>query len=73
MSQDYASPVAADGKMYFTRRTGEVYVFALGREFKQLAVNKFPGEADYSSTPAIADGQIFIRSSKKLYCVADSE
>ncbi len=71
MSQDYASPVAADGKMYFTRRAGEVHVFALGREFSQLAVNKFPGEADYSSTPAIADGQIFIRSSKKLYCVAN--
>jgi hypothetical protein len=70
MQQDYASPVAADGKMYFTRRNGEVYVFALGREFKQLAVNKFAGEADYSATPAIADGQIFIRSSKKLYCVA---
>jgi outer membrane protein assembly factor BamB len=70
MQQDYASPVAADGKLYFVRRTGEVYVFALGREFKQLAVNKFAGEADYSSTPAISDGQIFIRSSKKLYCIA---
>jgi outer membrane protein assembly factor BamB len=70
MAQDYASPVAADGKMYFTRRGGEVFVFALGRQFKQLAVNKFSGEADYSSTPAIVDGQIFIRSSKKLYCVA---
>jgi hypothetical protein len=71
MQQDYASPVAADGKLYFPRRTGEIYVFALGREFKQLAVNKFAGEADYSATPAIADGQIFIRSSKMLYCVAD--
>ena len=27
MQQDYASPVVADGKMYFTRRLGEVYVF----------------------------------------------
>ncbi len=71
MQQDYASPVAADGKLYFTRRNGEVYVFALGREFKQLAVNKFAGEDDFSSTPAISDGQIFIRSSKKLYCVAN--
>ncbi len=70
MQQDYASPVAADGKLYYTRRNGDVYVFALGREFKQLAINKFEGEADYSSTPAIADGQIFLRSSKKLYCIA---
>jgi outer membrane protein assembly factor BamB len=70
MSQDYSSPVVAGDKMYFARRGGEVFVFKLGREFEQLAVNKFPGEADYSATPAIADGQIFIRSSKKLYCVA---
>lgn len=70
MSQDYSSPVVAGDKMYFARRGGEVYVFQLGREFEQLAVNKFPGEADYSASPAIADGQLFIRSSKKLYCVA---
>ena len=73
MSQDYSSPVVADGKMYFTRRGGDVFVLALGREFKQLAINKFDGEADYSATPAIADGQIFIRSSKKLYCVANDQ
>lgn len=70
MQQDYASPVAADGKMYFTRRNGEIYVYKLGREYEQLAINKFSGEADYSATPAIVDGEIFIRSSKKLYCVA---
>jgi outer membrane protein assembly factor BamB len=70
-SQDYASPIIADGKMYFTRRAGEVVVIGLGRDYEQLAINKFSGEADYSATPAIADGQIFIRSSKKLYCVAE--
>lgn len=69
LQQDYSSPIAADGKIYFTRRNGEVYVFALGREFKQLAVSKFDGEADYSATPAISAGDIFIRSSKKLYCI----
>jgi hypothetical protein len=70
MSQDYSSPVVAGDKMYYVRRDGATYVFKLGREFEQLAVNKFPGEADYSASPAIADGQMFIRSSKKLYCVA---
>jgi hypothetical protein len=57
--------------MYFTRRAGEVVVIGLGRDFEQLAINKFPGEADYSATPAIADGQVVIRSKKKLYCVAE--
>ena len=68
--QDYSSPVIAGGKMYFTRRSGEVYVIQTGREFKQIAANKFSGEADFSATPAVSDGQLFIRSSKKLYCVA---
>jgi outer membrane protein assembly factor BamB len=67
---DYASPIIADGKIIFPRRGGEVYVIATGREFQLLAVNKFSGEADYSATPAASDGQLFIRSSKKLYCVA---
>jgi outer membrane protein assembly factor BamB len=71
MSSDYASPIIADGKLYFTRRNGDVYVVQAGREFKQLAVNKFDAQgADFSSTPAVSDGQLFIRSSKKLYCVA---
>ena len=47
---------------------------ALGGEFKQLAVNRFSGDTgDYSATPAIANGQLFIRTSKYLYCVAQSK
>ena len=61
----------ADGKLYFVRRGGDVHVLATGREFKQLAVNKFAGDdGDFSASPAVSDGAIFIRSSNKLYCVA---
>jgi outer membrane protein assembly factor BamB len=69
--QDYSSPVIADGKLYFVRRGGDVYVLATGREFMPLAVNKFAGDdGDFSASPAVSDGAIFIRSSNKLYCVA---
>jgi outer membrane protein assembly factor BamB len=71
MSQDYGSPIAADGKLYFTRRTGETLVFKLGPELKLLASNKLD-EGDYSATPAISNGEIFVRSSKKLYCLAEA-
>jgi outer membrane protein assembly factor BamB len=72
MNQSYSSPVVADGKMYFVTRAGLVYVFSLDSEFEQVAVNRFGNdEADFSATPAISDGEIFIRSSKKLYCVAE--
>lgn len=72
MNQSYSSPVVADGKLYFVTRGGLVYVFAIGDELEQIAVNRFGSdEADFSATPAISDGEIFIRSSKKLYCVAE--
>lgn len=73
MSSDYSSPVIADGKIIFVRRQGAVHVVKAGREFEQLAVNKFEGEADYSASPAVSNGNLFIRSSKKLYCVAKTE
>jgi hypothetical protein len=71
--QDYSSPVLANGKIYFISRSGEAFVYATGPEFKLLGQNRFASDGgDFSSTPAISDGQLFIRSSKYLYCVADS-
>lgn len=68
---DYASPVAADGKIYFMTGTGEMHVFAAGDEFQSLAVNRVTDEAEtFAATPAISNGELFIRSNKHLYCVA---
>jgi outer membrane protein assembly factor BamB len=71
--QDYSSAVMADGKIYFVSRSGVGYVYTAGPEFKLLSQNKFESGGDFSATPAISDGQIFIRSSKYLYCVAKAE
>jgi outer membrane protein assembly factor BamB len=69
--QSYSSPVIADGKLYYVRRSGEVAVIKLGDTFEQLATNRFDGDGgDFSASPAISDGELFIRSSKHLYCVA---
>ena len=74
MNQSYSSPVAANGKLYFMTRAGLCYVFSLDGDFEQLAVNKFGSdEADFSATPAISDGELFVRSSKKLYCVGEKK
>lgn len=71
--QDYSSPVAVNGKMYYTARSGETYVIELGPTFKQLSVNKFTGDdSDFNATPAISDGQLFIRSCQTLYCISGS-
>jgi outer membrane protein assembly factor BamB len=72
--QDYASLVFADGKHYFLSRSGDIFVLKTGDSFEQLAVNHLgdTGE-DFSATPALSNGCLFIRSSKHLYCVASQE
>ena len=72
--QEYSSPVLADGKIYFLTRSGDAFVYNAGAEFKLVAQNHFAsGSGDFSASPAISDGQLFIRSSKFLYCVAKPE
>lgn len=69
--QDYSSPVVAGNSLYYTSRAGDVFVVSLGDEAKQIANNKFASDTgQYSSTPAISNGELFIRSSTTLYCVA---
>ena len=72
---DYSSPVVAKDKMYYIKRSGEMFVMSTGDEFEQIAVNRVTAEAEeFSASPAISEGQIFIRSSKTLYCIeADEE
>ena len=61
------SPVLADGKLYVTNEDGVTVVFKAGPKFELLAENDLD---DYSlSSPAISDGQIFIRTSKFLYAI----
>jgi outer membrane protein assembly factor BamB len=64
----FASPVAADGKIYVPGRNGFIVVLADGPELKTLARNDM-GE-DLLASPAIADGRIYIRTREKLYCIA---
>ena len=64
-----ASPVAADGKVYFTSEDGEIHVIGDGPKFNRLAVNPM-GEV-CMATPAISDGHLFIRGAKHLFCVGE--
>ena len=61
----FASPVIADGKMYFTAESGKVVVVVKpGRDWRILAVNDL-GEEAYA-TPALSQGQIFVRTATAL-------
>ena len=62
-----ASPILADGKIYITNEDGITTVLKAGTQFEILAENDL---SDYClSSPAISDGQIFLRTGKYLYCI----
>jgi outer membrane protein assembly factor BamB len=62
-----ASPVLADGKIYITDEDGVTSVVQAGPTFAKLAENDL-GEYTLSS-PAISEGQIFLRSDGFLYAI----
>lgn len=62
-----SSPVLADGRIYATNEEGFTIVVKAGPQFEILAENSL---GDYClSSPAISDGQIFLRTSGYLYCI----
>ena len=65
----YASPVAADGKVFFVSQGGAVTVLRAGAKPKVLAVNELNEECH--ATPAIADGRLYVRTASALYCFGE--
>ena len=61
----FASPVAADGKVFVVSEQGVVTVLEAGPELNVLAVNRL-GEECYA-TPALAEGRVFVRTAEALY------
>ena len=65
-----ASPVIADGKLYALNENGVTTVLRAGPEFEVLATNELDGGYTLSS-PAIAEGRIYIRTETHLYCIGE--
>ena len=63
-----ASLVAANGHLYVSTEEGDIIVVKMGEKFEVLATNSFPDQS-FVSTPAIADGEIYLRSEDTLYCI----
>ena len=60
-----ASPVFADGRIYVLSEEGVTTVFAPGREFRRLAVNRLDGAS--LASMAVSDGSFFIRTDTHVY------
>ncbi len=67
MGLHHASPVAANGLVYFLNDDGVMHVVRVGPKFDLVARNEI-GEKTYAS-PALSGDQIFLRSFTQLYCI----
>ena len=68
-SMEYATPVLADGKLIVTAPGGEFYVVNATPEMELLETNKLTDTSGFNASPAISQGQLYIRSGGSLYCI----
>jgi len=61
----FASPIAADGHIFFTTEAGAVVAVLPGGDLTVKSVNALNEEA--YATPAVADGRIYVRTTQALY------
>jgi len=67
LGRHHASPVLVGGLVFFMNDNGEVNAIKPGRQFDRVAKYEL-GESCYAS-PAISDGQVFLRGFKHLFCI----
>jgi outer membrane protein assembly factor BamB len=66
LGEYYASPVAADGKIFVASQEGKITVLKAGAEWDVLSVNDLHEEIN--ATPALAAGRLYVRTRERIYC-----
>ncbi len=62
-----ASPVYADGRIYFLSEDAETVVISRGRQYQLLSTNRLDGQA--LASVAVSGHSIFVRTATHLYCL----
>jgi outer membrane protein assembly factor BamB len=62
-----ASPLVADGRVYFLNTAGLTTVVAAADSFTKLAENTLDDET--LASPIVSEGRIYLRGRKSLYCL----
>ena len=65
----YASPVAANGRVYLAGRNGTCNIIRHGQQFEVLAKNVLNDRFDAS--PVIVGKELYLRGHRYLYCIAE--
>jgi outer membrane protein assembly factor BamB len=66
LGEYYASPVAADGKVYLANAEGKITVLKASAQWEVLGVNDVGDEIH--STPALTGGRLYVRTRASIYC-----
>ena len=66
LGEYYASPIAADGKIFLANTEGKITVLKAGAQWEVLGVNDL-GE-EIHATPALSGGRIYVRTRSSIYC-----
>jgi outer membrane protein assembly factor BamB len=67
LSEVFASPVGAAGRVYITGRDGTTLVIRNGERFEVLATNTL--DDGFDASPALVDGDIYMRGYRYLYSI----
>ncbi|MBX9601582.1 MAG: PQQ-like beta-propeller repeat protein [Bryobacteraceae bacterium] len=67
-----ASPVGANGKLYLASEEGDVIVLKMGERYEVLATNTLTDQF-FVASPAIADGEIYLRGQNTLFCISEKK
>ena len=66
LGEYYASPVAADGKVFLASVEGKITVLKASAQWEVLGVNDLGDEIH--STPALSGGRLYVRTRGSIYC-----
>ncbi len=70
----YASPVSIDGKLFMQTRNCGLFVLGGSPKMNILKQNRFESDDSvFNATPAVDNGQLFLRSYTHLYCVMNDK
>ena len=70
VAEGFSSPVGAAGRVYVTSRDGDTLVLRHGPAFEVLGANSL--DDGFDASPAVVDGEIYLRGYQFLYCIAES-
>lgn len=70
----YASPIAIHQTLYFQTRHDGLIVAAAQPKLQIVSQNRFESDTSmFNATPAVGNGELYLRSNTTLYCIAKTK